>query len=262
MSLSEDKLGKNSVLIANQYNKKHVEGTIYYTDEDELKENFKPLRKARINNKISHFFPAITDFFKTNQVDHIMVSGQTGCGKTTFIKEYAEHFKQKYPKARGLLFSSKKEDELLDTLKFIDRVDIDEDILVNPYTLEEMGSISKPSLIIFDDIQDFPNKKLNVEIARLRDEVMRNGRSSGLFSIYVNHDPCDYKATKSQIFEANKMVIFPKKCGMGTYNYLLEKKLHLNKKTIEAINTLKSNYVCINKNVPNSVISDNYILLL
>ena len=58
------------------------------------------------------------------------------------------------------------------------------------------------------------------------------------------------------------MVIFPRKCGEGTYNYLLEKKLFLNKKTIEAITTLKSNYVIINKSVPRTIISDKYILLL
>jgi len=262
MSLSLKKLGKNSVPIAGLYSGGNAESVIFFTDDDELNEDHKPLKKIRLNNNNKAFFNAVTDFHKTKQVDHIMVTGQTGCGKSTFIAEYAKKFHQKYPKSRALLFSSKKSDDILDKLKFVERVEIDEDIIHNPYTLEEMSAISTPLLVIFDDIQDFPTVKINKEIARLRDEVMRNGRSMGLYSIYVNHDPCDYRATKSQLFEANKMVIFPRKCGEGTYNYLLEKKLFLNKKTIEAINTLKSNYVIINKSVPRTIISDKYILLL
>ena len=75
-----------------------------------------------------------------------------------------------------LLFSSKREDKALDDIKQIIRVKIDDDIHVNPYTLKEISSNSKPTLCIFDDIEDFPNKKINQEVARLRDEVLRNGQ--------------------------------------------------------------------------------------
>ena len=86
-------------------------------------------------------------------------------------------------------------------------------------------------------------------------------RSYGVFSLFVNHNPCDYYKTRSQIFEANKIVIFPTRSGNGTYDYLLEKKLHLKKDIIKKINCLKSSFVCINKNIPKLIISDKYILL-
>ena len=57
---------------------------------------------------------------------------------------------------------------------------------------------------------------------------MRNGRSLGIYSIFVHHNPtADYKSTRNMIFEANKVVIFPKRSGKGTYNYLMEKNLLL-----------------------------------
>ena len=98
-------------------------------------------------------------------------------------------------------------------------------------------------------------------MARLRDEILRNGRSFGLYSIFVHHNPTDYKATRNMIFEANKVVIFPKRSGKGTYNYLMEKKLLLSKGHIDLINNLKSQFVCINKQVPKSIISDKYIIV-
>ena len=107
----------------------------------------------------------------------------------------------------------------------------------------------------------FLNIFANNEIARLRDEVLRNGRSYGIFSIFVHHNPTDYKATRNMIFEANKVVIFPKRSGKGTYNYLMDKKLLLDKECRDLINNLKSSWVCVNKQVPKSIISDKYIML-
>jgi hypothetical protein len=262
MSLSFDRLEKDDLLIATLNNGAEKEGEIYYIDDDELPEGTKPLLKIRINDRDKSFFPAITDFASTKQTDHIMVSGPTGTGKSTWIADYIKHFRRKYPKAQVLLFSSKTTDETLDKIKYIERVKIDDDMLSNPYTLEEIAALSKPLLTIFDDVEDFPNKKLNNEIARLRDEIIRNGRSYGLYCIYVSHDPCNYRSTKSQLFEANKCVIFPRRAGVGTYDYLLDKKLHIGKKNIELVKTLKSNFVVINKSVPQTIIADKYILLM
>jgi hypothetical protein len=178
------------------------------------------------------------------------------------IRKYAELFHQKYPKSKILLFSSKLQDRALDDLKYIERVNIDEDMLSNPLSVSELSGLSKPLLTIFDDIEDFPNKKVNKEIERLRDEIMRNGRSSGIYILYTHHDPCDYKKTKSQIFEASSIATFPKQSGENAYDYLYDKKLHLNKVTIKAISKTKSKFVVINKGNPKYIISDRYIVLL
>lgn len=218
------------------------------------------LDKIRINDD-TYFFPAIADFKTEEQVDRVYVCGETGSGKSSFIREYVLKFLQQYPKATILLFSSKLEDKQLDDIKTIKRVEVDDDIHNNPYTLKEMSSNSTPTLCIFDDCEDFPNKKINKEVERLRDEVLRNGRSYGIYSIFVHHNPTDYKATRNMIFEANKVVIFPRRSGKGTYNYLLDKKLLISKEHIDMINTLKSSYVCICKQIPKCIISNKYLIL-
>jgi len=229
---------------------------VYIDEEDEEQ----GLDKIRINDE-SSFFPAITDFRDDDQVDRIYVCGETGCGKSTFIRSYVIKFLQKYPKATILLFSSKDKDKSLDDIRQINRVVIDDDIYHNPYTLEEISGRSKPTLTIFDDIEDFKNKKINNEVARLRDEILRNGRSYGIYSIFVHHNPTDYKATRNMIFESNKVVIFPKRSSKGAYNYLLDKKLLIPKEHVDMINNLKSTYVCINKQIPKCIISDKYIIV-
>ena len=252
MAINFEKEGKK---IADIYNHNAIVGEVYVLEDAD-----DGLDKIRINDD-TYFFPAITDYKEDEQVDRIYVTGETGCGKSSFIRSYIQKFIQQYPKAPVLLFSSKNEDGVLDDIKNVNRVVIDDDIYNNPYTLKEISGNGKPVLAVFDDIEDFANKKINNEVARLRDEILRNGRSYGIYSIFVHHNPTDYKATRNMIFEANKVVIFPKRSGKGTYNYLMEKKLLLSKEHMDMINTLKSSYVCINKQMPKSIISDKYIIL-
>ena len=77
----------------------------------------------------------------------------------------------------------------------------------------------------------------------------------------MHHNPTAYRETRNCIFEANKVVIFPKRSGKGTYNYLMEKKLLINKADMDLINNLKSNFVCINKQIPKCIIADKYIIV-
>ncbi len=246
----------NGQIVANIFSPEGKKIKSVFVSDDET-----GLEKIRINDE-TYFFPDIPDFAETEQVDRVYVCGETGCGKSSFIRQYVIKFLQQFKKAPVLLFSSKKEDKQLDDIKQITRVNVDDDIVANPYTLDEISAKSKPTLCIFDDIEDFPNKKINKEISRLRDEIMRNGRSYGIYSIYVHHNPCDYRETRNSIFEANKVVIFPKRSGKGTYNYLMEKKLILSKDIIDMVNSLKSSYVCISKQSPKCVISDKYIILV
>lgn len=261
MSLSFTKNSQNDKEIAYLIDDGSAVDCVYYIDEDNLTEDEEQLKRVRLNSEIESFLPVITSFEDNKQVDRVYICGETGSGKSTFISIYAKLFHLKYPKSKIYLFSSKKEDETLDKLKYIERINVDDSVINDPYSVKDISARSKTSLVIFDDIQDYPNKKINQEIARFRDELMRNGRGNGVYTMFVHHDPCDYKATKSMIFEANKIVIFPKRSGEGAYNYLLEKKLHLNKKYIDSVNNLKSDWVLINKANPKYILSNKYILL-
>jgi len=252
----------NSIPVANLYSKGKIKDTISYIDTEDLREDEKALTKIRLNTDEDSFFPAITDFKRENMTNRWFISGESGCGKTSFLIRLINEFHKKYPKSKILFFSSKTEDKNIDSMPFIERVRINEDILTNPYTLSEMSAQSKPTLTVWDDIEDFPTRKITKEIERLLNEVLRNGRSFGIYAAYSHHQPADYIHTRNLLFEATHAVIFPKRAGKDAYNYFLEKKLNLNKKTITMINSLKSNFVCIKKNIPKCVIADKYILLV
>ncbi len=261
LSLKQNKAG---FPIAYYLKNNNISQNIYHIDEDNIdeKDKNKTLKKIKVNSPNDMFFPIINDYRKNEQVDSLFVCGPTGCGKSSFIRDYCIMFNNKFPNAKIYLFSSKREDEVLDKLGYIQRVEIDDDILHNPYTLQQISELSEPSLCVFDDIEDFSNKKINTEIARLSNEILRNGRSYKIYLITVNHQPADYLKTRNTLFEASAVVIFPRRCAKTTYNYLLEKKLHIPKNYIDIIMNCKSNFVYIKKRVPELIISDKYILLL
>ncbi len=265
MSLLIDPQEDDIQVVARIYTDKGRESTIGYLDEERAEDyededpEFRRLRKIRLNGKDEMIFPEIPDFQDAEQVDRVYIAGESGCGKTTFIGEYIQKFRQKYSKAKVWLISSKTEDRILDCLP-IERIRIDEDILEMPLTLEDI-SVTPCSLAVFDDIEDFKNKKVTAAVDQFLNECIRNGRSRGIFTLYVHHDPCDYKATKLKLFEATRVVTFPRRCGAGIYDYLYEKKLKLNKRTIDAIDGLRSDWVCVNKRIPRLVISNRYILI-
>ena len=252
-----------STPLANYYKNNKLSSIISYKDVQQNEDDeVKPLTKIRLNAEDERFFININDFKETNQRQAVYLCGMSGVGKTTTIIQYIKEFHAKYPKARILLFSSKSHDANLDTMSYVERIKITEDMLVNQMTLAEISARSKPVLTVWDDVEDFSTPKLTKEIERLLNEVLRNGRSYGIYAIYSHHQPCDYIRTRNLLFEATHVIIYPRRSGKEAYNYLMEKKLNLNKKTIEIINKTFSNYVCIKKSVPQVVISDKYILLV
>lgn len=256
MSLSTEPTDENSRIIA-VVNVNKEKSNIYINDVDE---DTKLLKKMRLNNLEDFIFPYIPDL-NDNSPEMIYISGPTGCGKSTFIRDYINHFKSKYPKSKILLFSSKTKDELLDGIKNLIRWDIDEDMLTNKLTLDEINYYGVPVLVVFDDIESFPTKKLNVEIERLRDEILLNGRSRKIYGLFVHHDPTDYQKTKLLIKECNKHVIFPRRAGVGIYDRLFSMYLHIPKDLQKLMYSTKSKFVMINKNIPRYILSDRYIIL-
>lgn len=274
MSLSLGKQSSEYLTVANLYKGEVLADHIFtqykpsshiqYVTEDQFEDleeedpREQKLTKIRLNDKNENFFPQVEDYDGKDQVDRLYLAGVPGCHKSTFIRAYVVAWLRKYPRHKIWLFSSKSSDSALDDLP-IERVTLDDDICENQMDLSELA-VTTPSLCIFDDIQDFPSGRVTKEVGRLRDQILRTGRSKGIFCVYVHHDPCAYKETKDQLFLATKVIIFPKTNGRGLYDYLMSKHLHLKKKTMEMINNLRSNYVCVNK-LPACIISDKYILL-
>lgn len=264
MSLTTTK-GKNSDLIAYVHPEKQE---IYRLTDDtevdfetgEVRKNKKNgTSKLKIMDKKQYFFPAVHDWNIDKMNDRIYITGKSGSGKSYhFIRPYIQEYHRFYPKNDIYLFSSKLEDPALDDLKYLKRVEIDEDMLENPVDLRQL----KNSLLVFDDIEDFSDKKLTKEVLRLLEEVLRNGRSMNIFTLYTNHQPTNYKSTRLMLHESTGIVIFPKSKvgGKHDYDYLLEKYVPLSKVNKNIIQNADSKFVFITKTNPNIIISDKYIL--
>lgn len=267
MSLSVDQShGEGDRIVAYVYRNNRRTTAIKFIKESK-RGGERVLRRIILSSPNEALFPAVTEFDiedqRKRQVDRIYISGETGCGKSTWIMNYCIAFHKQYPEARIYLFSGKTEDQTLDDLGFVERMAVDPEAGTGHslYNAEWFGEQSTPSLVIFDDVQDSPIKGAVKEWAKIRDEVMRNGRSKGIFSVFVNHNPCDYGATRNQLFEANKVVVFPRQCGRGAYDRIFKEKVKLADEDMAYIKKEPSNWVVINKTLPRTIISDRYVLL-
>lgn len=217
------------------------------------------VKKLKIMDSNEFFFPAVHDWSKDEMNQRIYVTGKSGSGKSYyFIRRYVIAYHKMYKNNDIYLFSAKLEDRALDDLKFIKRVDIDEDIVNNPIDIRQL----KNSLCIFDDIEKFQTTKITKAVLHLLEELLENGRSMNIFLVYSHHQPTDYKNTRLQLFESTAIVLFPnsKTGGKHDYDYLLDKYLPISKVNKNIIKNSKSEFVYISKANPQIIISDKYIL--
>lgn len=250
------------VPLADIYKDDARESAVYYINPDDLDPEEERLTRIRLPPD-EKFFPRVPSY-KNNgkgiQADRVYVVGPSGSGKSYFMRGYARAFHEKYPEARVCLFSSKKEDRTLDLLRYIERVVIPEDIEEGTLTMDEF-STTRPCLMIFDDIEDFPKKSMGKEVNRFLSEVLRNGRDPwGIYAIYSHHDPCCFKETKVMLKEAKRIVFFPN-AYPGKFTYLMSKYMGLNRTQIEQVEEMKSRWVCIADQRPRFILSDRYIIL-
>lgn len=261
MSLLYNQDQEGGIQIADEYDRRgRVVRSVDYMDEDELDKGI-PVKKFIQCRTGTTFFPVIKEWDERKQVDTIFVTGPKGVGKSTWIARYITIFKAMYPDSPVYLFSSKDEDEVVDCLP-IQRIPMTEEQLETPYTLEEMTKYGEPTLVVFDDIESY-GTKIKKEVGRLRDEVLKNGRSRGIYCIVVNHDPCDYQWTKGINGETDYYVIFPNRTrAVAVYSRLLLNKNQMDKKVWDAITKgplKKTNFVCLRK-VPPTIVSDRWVL--
>jgi hypothetical protein len=221
------------------------------------------IKKIVLENDKHFILPIIKDF-SDDLNERIFICGKSGCGKTfNAIRPYIIQFKAKYPNSKIYFFSSKPHDKAIDDLPII-RCNVDNAFTENIPDIRTFCNVGAkpPNLIIFDDIQDYKKKSHNKAVQQLRDEILRNGRSLGLYIVYLWHKPADRKNTEIQIFESNAMFIFPKTSGNNDYDYMASHYLGLSNDKLTILKRAKSNYIYITRISPAVAISDNYIMIL
>jgi len=124
--------------------------------------------------------------------DVIMVGGKSGSGKSHTAKNFAIRYHMLWPRRTIRLLSFLKEDETIDALKFIERV--------NPEKLhtDEKATDLKTyenSLTIFDDIEGFQHDDPDTHalLQQIIDMIATTGRHTSSSLLVASHLLTDYK---------------------------------------------------------------------
>tara|TARA_R110002153_G_scaffold138885_3_gene289496 strand:+ start:4534 stop:5463 length:930 start_codon:yes stop_codon:yes gene_type:complete len=175
-----------------------------------------------------------------------MIAGMSGSGKSTYTAGLCRTYKKQYPDNKIILFSNKPSDPVFDRLEYIERVLINEELLDDPITLNEL----EDCLVVFDDVEYNTVKEIDKELDRIRDLILQQGRSYRCSFVYISHQANNYKQTRTILNECNSVTIFPAMTTRYSLKYLLEKYFGFDKHQITKLCKLPSRWVTIYKAPP------------
>ena len=257
MSFQEMMSIRNAFEYGDQIDKKYLK-TIYDKLEPEVIDSVRC--KIMVHDGIIRPLPHIIDETddSADQNDRIMVSGASGSGKTTWIRKYVKNYAKLYPGNKIYLLAGKPKDKKMDDLECVTRIPLNSELYDLKFDFENF----KNSLIIFDDTDVIPDKKMCEYLRRFRDNVIQNGRSYGISTIAVSHILCNAKNTQTLHTECNKIVLYTKIGAYQIQRYLKEYCL-ISPENIKKINAMSSPWIMINKStVPTTVLSEHEIFIL
>lgn len=229
-------------------------------DIREIYDKLKPDVQTAKNNhiKIHDGTFDVVPYVKENQVSRIMVSGQAGQGKSTWISKYAMNYKKLFPKNRIIIISRHDEDEVLDKIKGIKRIKLSDELLNVDMDLSQMAD----SLCILDDIDTIADKKINKLIANLRDDMLENGRHHNIYMCCVSHMILNGRSTRHLILECDMVVFFPRS-GQYQLKRFLKEYAGFDREKVDMIMKVPSRWCALNKRTfPNTLIAENDIYIL
>ena len=224
---------------------------IYVTDKtDDVNHSMKELKLTK-DMDVFQLIPS------DRERDILYITGQSGSGKSWFAKNYINEYKKVHPKNEVYLFSSIAEDESIDSIKGLKRVDInDPDFIEEDIELDEF----KNSLVIMDDTDCIRNKKIKLKIDGILNMILETGRHANISVIFTSHLACAGNDTKRILNEAHSITTFPKSMGNKTLKYLLDSYFGLDQNQIKKVKKMKGGgrHVTILKSFPMVVLNEKH----
>ena len=191
----------------------------------------------------------------------LYICGASGSGKSFFAKQYCEEYTKAHKKNPIYLFSSLPEDESVDSIKNLKRVNIrDVDFVDEDWSIDDF----KDSMIIFDDCDCISDKQVRAKIQSLAEMCLETGRHKSISIIFTSHTACNGHQTKKILNEAHTVTIFLRSLGGKALTYLLESYFGLNKKQLKRIKSMKGDgrALTITKTYPQIAFSEKRAILL
>jgi len=238
-----------------------------------ITENDKPIGSVSFDekNKNGNTFAHLNDEFKFEIAPRpitekermvLFCAGESGAGKSYFVREFAKRYNHMFPKNPIYLISYLNYDETLDEYEKIKRIDA-----FNYQFLEECMKINleefRDSFVIFDDIDSISNKNTKSKIYGFLFKLLRLGRHQNISVAYVGHELYASPELKNILNESMIITFFPKFLNYKKLKYLLEVYFGLSKEQIERIqNITDTRPVSYIKGASKVIVSDHEMFIL
>ncbi len=194
-----------------------------------------------------------------NERTCIYITGSSGAGKTTYIKNFTQKYHKLHPKAPIYLFSEKPEDPSIDSLKYIRRVVIDDNIqeIINI----PLNNYLEHTLFILDDYQDI-QKKWVQPIMILAKKILKLGRQYKLSLILVSHiiNPVVNREFNREVLLESHYVIWFNQDNTRGVKYYLKNYVGMDDKLIKDIQSKKGRAVVHSNRFPQYIITEKEIV--
>jgi len=186
----------------------------------------------------------------------IYVSAPSGAGKSTWSAKMIEEYRRIFPDDRVFLISTVDQDDVLDKLEYIERVEIDDSLIGIP--LDEFEN----SLIVFDDVGTISDKHIKKAVMNLRDRAAEKGRHMNISVLVTSHLFSNFSESRLMLLEARDLVVFPRAGAKTQIRKGLKNYVGLGDQAIDKIFALKSRWVQVRKSAPNFVLSERDFYLI
>jgi Cdc6-like AAA superfamily ATPase len=240
----------------------------YIVDKNNKIENTVSLVDSKNGNDFieldsDHHFQLAPRPLKETERMCIFVSGESGAGKSYYIREYSKFYNKMFKNNEIYLISYLKNDETLDEFKKIIRLDVIDNIefLENIEKLNCEEEFSN-CLVIFDDIDSISNKRTKDKIYSLLNKLLRIGRHFSCSICYASHELYNDPTLKHILNECQIITFFPKYLNYKKIKYLLETYFGLSKNQIEKIKSIDSRFITYFKGNPKVIMSEKIMFLL
>jgi len=194
----------------------------------------------------------------------LFVAGESGAGKSHYIREYAKRYRKMFPNNPIYLISYLEKDKTLDECKEITRIKQ----ALTPEFLNvcmdmDLEAEFENSLVIFDDIDSISpktDKKTKDTIYGFLNKMLKIGRHYGIGVAYLGHEL--YRDLGSILNESMTITFFPRFLNYSKLKYLLKEYLGLSDKQIKSIRSIKDRSITFIKGEYKVILSDRQCFIL
>ena len=177
-------------------------------------------------------------------------AGQAGSGKSTWSSNYIAEWCHQHPGRPVFIVSRVTEDSAYEDIPHVERIPADQFLDDPPNT----DSFPEDCLVLFDDIDTYPDKKVREAVQFLRNDLLEVGRHKMIQVCQTCHNLINGHASRIPLNESHWITVFPKGGSLSQLRYLCRNYLGMDPKETTYLKDLPSRWVSIYRNYPGVVI--------